>query len=371
MYRLLADDDERDQLLRRQAEYRAFEAAWAGDQDREYTQDGLGYVSRVEIDDLRIAIMGLNSAWLSEGGAGDDGKLLIGESQVKSAIDIARAYAPHVVLGLQHHPFDLLQRFDRRPVQRRLEDACNFVHCGHLHDPEVTEAVAATRRCITVAAGASFESRVFRNTFTTVELDPLGGTTEVAFVQYNPQVSAFEYVSSRTLEHRIDGACSCTVAELAEAIDSYCDEAADVSGYVASLLLGFSSDVPMMSTSGVVFGNWDSVEGVGEADFRDVAANFRGVGRAVRLLYGRKSLDEILAAHGEPIAAFVGRLEALSKQESVVKDYLKTRNEARTRRPRALGDGEPLRHTVGLLEDLVRADDWGRCPGIWRSVRST
>ena len=357
VYRLLADDDERDQLLRRQAEYRAFEAAWAGDQDREYTQDGLGYVSRVEIDDLRIAIMGLNSAWLSEGGAGDDGKLLIGESQVKSAIDIARAYAPHVVLGLQHHPFDLLQRFDRRPVQRRLEDACNFVHCGHLHDPEVTEVVAATRRCITVAAGASFESRVFRNTFTTVELDPLGGTTEVAFVQYNPQVSAFEYVSSRTLEHRIDGACSCTVAELAEAIDSYCDEAADVSGYVASLLLGFSSDVPMMSKSGVVFGNWDSVEGVGEADFRDLAANFRGVGRAVRLLYGRKSLDEILAAHGEPIAAFVGRLEALSKQESVVKDYLKTRNEARTR-PRALGDGEPLRHTVGLLEDLVRADDW-------------
>ena len=238
VYRLLADDDERDELLRRQEEYRAFEAGWVGDQDREYTQDGLGYVSRVEIDDLRIAIMGLNSAWLSEGGADDEGRLLIGESQVRSAIDIARAYAPHVVLGLQHHPFDLLQRFDRRPVQRRLEEACNFVHCGHLHDPEVTEVVAATGRCITVAAGASFESRVFRNTFTTVELDPLGGTTEVAFVQYNPQVSAFEYVSSKTLEHCIDGACSCTVAELAEAIDSYCDDAGDVSGYVASLLLG-------------------------------------------------------------------------------------------------------------------------------------
>ena len=359
VYRFLADDDEREALLRRQEDYRAFETCFLGGQERDYTDDRLGYVSKVEVDDLRIAIIGLNSSWLSEGGINDDGKLLIGESQVKSAIDIARGYSPHVVLGLQHHPFDLLQRFDRRPVQRRLEEVCHFVHCGHLHDPEVTEVVVERGRCITITAGASFESRGFRNTFTTVELDPLAGRTEVAFIEYNPQVSAYEYESRKILGHQIDGPCNCTVAELAEAIDSCCKDTGDLSGYLASLLLGFSSDVPMMSNGAVVFGNWDLIEGICDAPFRNVAADFMGVGRVVRLLHGRKSLDEILAAHGDPIPVFVRRLETLSEQQPVVKDYLKMQNEVRAR-PRPSGNGERLMHTVDLLVDLVGMDDWNR-----------
>ena len=182
VYGFLSDVDERDALLLRQEEYRTFEANFLKGQEREYADEKLSYVSLVEVDDLRIAIMGLNSSWLSEGGVNDEGKLLIGESQVKSAIDIAKRHTPHVVLGLQHHPYDLLRRFDRRPVQHRMEDACHFVHCGHLHDPEVKEVVVDSGRCITITAGASFESRVARNTYTTVELDPLAGKAAVAFI---------------------------------------------------------------------------------------------------------------------------------------------------------------------------------------------
>ena len=357
VYGFLGDDDERKELLRRQEDYRAFEACFLGDQDREYTEDRLGYVSKVDVGDLRIAIIGLNSSWLSEGGTSDEGKLLIGESQVKNAIDIARAYVPHFVLSLQHHPFRLLQRFDQRPVQRRLEEACDFVHCGHLHDPEVKKVVVERRRCIRIAAGASFESRVFRNTFTTVEFDPLAGKIEVTFIQYNPQTSAYEYVATKNLDHQIDGPCNCTVEELAEAIDSYCNEARDISDYLSSLLLGFSSDVPMVSNGNVEFGNWDLVDSVSDAPFKIVAENFRGVGRAVRLLHGCKSLTEILAAHGDPIRSFARRLNTLSEEDTVVKDYLKMQNEVRARRHPS-GNVEPLRHTVDLLMDLMRTDDW-------------
>ena len=357
VYRFLADDEERKDLLRRQENYRAFEACFLAEQDREYTDDRLGYVAKVKLDDLRIAIIGLNSSWLSEGGASDEGKLLIGESQVKSAIDIAKAYVPHIVLSLQHHPFDLLHRFDRRPVQRSLEEACDFVHCGHLHDPNVSEVVVERGRSITITAGASFESRGFRNTFTTVEFDPLAGRTEVVFVEYNPQTSAYEYESRKRLDHPIDGPCNCTVEELADAIDLYCSDAGDLSGYLSSLLLGLSSDVPIASNGAVVFGNWDLIESISDAPFKSVAVNLRGVGRAVRLLHGRKSLGDILTAHGNPIRPFVSRLKALSEQEPVVKDYLKMQNKVRARR-RPVGNGEPLRHTVDLLMDLMRTDDW-------------
>ena len=342
---------------------------------------------------------------MSEGGANDDGKLLIGESQVKSAIGIARAYGPHVVLGLQHHPFDLLQRFDRRPVQRRLEIACDFIHCGHLHDPEVTEVIAEGQRCITIKAGASFESRVFRNTFTTVAIefrrfiremillpcqvirrarrttlriigwqpttdrlfstwntierpfDPLAGKVEVAFIQYNPQTSVYEYESRKNLVHEIDGACNCTIAELAEAIDSYCADARTLSRYLASLLLGFSSDFPIVSNGGVVFGNSQLMEGVADPPFRAAAENFGEVGRAVRLLHGRKPLTKILAAHGDPVRSFARCLNALSEEGPNVKAYLTMQNEVRARQ-RPPGKSEPLRHTVDLLMDLISTDNW-------------
>ena len=357
VYRFLGDDDERKDLLRRQEDYRAFEAGFLGEQDREYTEDTLGYVSKLEVGDLRIAIIGLNSSWLSEGGASDDGKLLIGESQAKSAIDIARAYGPHVVLGLQHHPFDLLQRFDRRPVQRRLEIACDFIHCGHLHDPEVTEVIAEGQRCITIKAGASFESRMFRNTFTTVEFDPLAGKVEVAFIQYNPQTSVYEYESRQDLVHEIDGTCHCTIEELAKAIDSYCADARTLSRYLASLLLGSTSDFPIVSNGGVVFGNSQLMEGVADPPFRAAAEHFGEVGRAVRLLHGRKPLTKILAAHGDPVRSFARCLNALSEESPKVKAYLTMQNEVRARQ-RPPGKSEPLRHTVDLLMDLISTDNW-------------
>lgn len=357
VYGFLADDEERDYLLLRQEDFREFESSFFREQEREFTKDNLGYVSMIEVEDLRIAIMGLNSSWLSEGGVSDEGKLLIGENQVKSAIDIAKGRLPHVVLGLQHHPFDLLQRFDRRPVQHRMEEACHFVHCGHLHDPEVKEVLLESGRCITITAGASFESRVSRNTYTIVELDPLAGKAEVSFIQYNPQVSEYEYVSKRSLDYAIDGPSDCTVMELAAAIDSFYDGENKFSGYLARLLLGFSSDVPMPGGDGFVFGNWDSVDGVGDETLKRSTAKFRSVGRIVRLLHGRKQLEEILDAHGDSILPFVRWLETVAEAQPAVEDYITMQNKIEAQSHVAF-DNEPLKHTVELLLELMSSDDW-------------
>jgi len=359
VYGFLGDDDERENLLLRQEDYRTFEAAFSNGQERRYTDDRLGYVSAVEVEDLRIAILGLNSSWMAQGGIEDEGKLLIGESQAQGAIEIAKRYAPHVVVGIQHHPFELLRRFDQRTVRHRMEEACHFVHCGHLHDPEVRDVVVEGSRCMTITAGASFESRVARNTYTTMELDPLSGEVRVTFVQYNPQTSSYEYVSHRSVHYAIDRPCDCTVAELAGAIDSYCSDARVCSVYLAKLLLGFSSDVPLMSEGHVLFGNWDSIEGIGDAELIDVAERLKALGSAVRLLHGCRPLAEILVAHGTPIPAFVRRLSGLAEMHSAVKDYVKMQNEAKAR-PQARGGGEPLRHTVSLLADLVGMDEWDR-----------
>ena len=115
--------------------------------------------------------------------------------------------------------------------------------------------------------------------------------------------------------------------------------------------------MPLASNGALVFGNWGSIEAASDTSFKAAAAHFRGAGRAVRLLYGHRSLPDILAAHGGPILAFARMLKELSDHEPYVKDYLQMHNrvEARQRTP---GKGDPLRHTLELLLDLISKDDW-------------
>ena len=197
VYAFLANTEERETLLLRQDGFSRFHKRLFAKQERNQTADGLGYVSVLEIDDLRIAIVGLNSAWLSEGGDTDERQLVLGEHQVMGAIDIAVGTCPHVVIGMQHHPFDYLKRFDQQSTQRRLEDACHLFHCGHLHQPDATQAVTRSGKCLTLSAGASFQSRVFHNAYSVITLDPLHAKSEVLFVQYKPSESAFSYESHR------------------------------------------------------------------------------------------------------------------------------------------------------------------------------
>ena len=64
-------------------------------------------MSIVTLDNTRLATIGLDSAWLAEGGISDHGKLLIGERQVINALEIAAKSDPHITISAGHHPFQL------------------------------------------------------------------------------------------------------------------------------------------------------------------------------------------------------------------------------------------------------------------------
>ncbi|MGH8728756.1 MAG: metallophosphoesterase family protein [Burkholderiales bacterium] len=116
---LLAGGEDLETLLKRQENYRQFQSSYFAGQDRSWTGDGLGYVSRLTIEDVRLAILGLDSAWIANGGLDDHGKLAIGERQVINALKLAQEHndPPHIILGMAHHPFHLFQDFDRRLVE--------------------------------------------------------------------------------------------------------------------------------------------------------------------------------------------------------------------------------------------------------------
>jgi 3',5'-cyclic AMP phosphodiesterase CpdA len=63
---LLASREEMDTLIKRQSNYRTFQESYLKGQKREWTEDGLGYVSVASFDNIRLTIVGLDSAWLAE-----------------------------------------------------------------------------------------------------------------------------------------------------------------------------------------------------------------------------------------------------------------------------------------------------------------
>ena len=51
-----------------------------------FTDDRYFYVHHLEVDGWRLAVLGLNSAWLAQGGPEDRGRLVLGEQQVRTAV---------------------------------------------------------------------------------------------------------------------------------------------------------------------------------------------------------------------------------------------------------------------------------------------
>ena len=357
VYAFLSDTEERKALLLRQAEFSSFQKRVFAMQERTRTDDDLGYVSVLEIDDLRIAIIGLNSAWLSEGGDTDERQLVLGEYQVISAIEIAASTAPHVVIGMQHHPFDYLKRFDQQATQRRVEDACHLFHCGHLHQPDATQAVTRSGKCLRLAAGASYESRIFHNAYSVITLDPLHARTEVTFVQYSPSEGAFSFESRCSYFHELDSSTSCPTTELATGIERYCQDAVDMSYYLASLLRGDVTDVPIRTQEAVAFGAPALLSRNSDRELLEATHGLLAVGRAVRLLYGRKALTEILTEHGEPVREYVEKLRNLGAVYTGLREQIVVRNNDAANLA-GVDDVTPFRHTLSLLDDLLAQGDW-------------
>ena len=220
---LLGGGEDLEMLLMRQENYRCFQNSYFIGQDRTRTPDGLGYVSRLAIEEIQLAIVGLDSAWLAEGGIDDHSKLLIGERQAINAIDLTLRGddPPSIIVGMAHHPLHLLQDFDRRPVQNRLEETFHFFHCGHLHEPEAHATGSGRSDCLTLVAGASFETRQSRNAYYIVKLNLLGAVRNVESFQYSPTSGAFSLASSKDYQIEVTSLGTCSVGELATALETY------------------------------------------------------------------------------------------------------------------------------------------------------
>ncbi|QQO55287.1 MAG: SUMF1/EgtB/PvdO family nonheme iron enzyme [Thiohalocapsa sp. PB-PSB1] len=163
---VLGDANQRETLLKRHAAYLGFYTAWLG------TKQTLPWWQRMlTINDQRLHVAGLDSAWMSCGD-NDRNQLLLGSWQLKQTVDVAEAEGADWKIALLHHPWDYLAEFDAREAQRNCHQHRDLILRGHLHDPDVQRNLSPDPdyNCLEIAAGCVYEHTSYPNTFQWIEL---------------------------------------------------------------------------------------------------------------------------------------------------------------------------------------------------------
>ena len=185
---VLANDADRGLMMARFEGYAAFVNDYLG-AHLPFDGEGYFYVQTLDMDTQQIALLGLNSAWLAQGGDEDRGRLVIGERQTRAAL--GRAKDADLKIALMHHPFDWLRDFDRGDSEVMLTDNVDFVLHGHMHQVGLLQARGPDSNAMIIAAGACYESREHPNAYNLVQLDLGRGQGTVHLRTYSDQRGGF------------------------------------------------------------------------------------------------------------------------------------------------------------------------------------
>lgn len=198
---LLANDDDRSLMLKRLHNYSQFIEDYIKE-NIIFNNSKYYYLKKIRVNDLEISIVGLNSAWLS-GSNEDQGKLALGEKQVRSALQ--QVENSDITIAIMHHPIGWLLDVDKSSVEPILYKKCDFILHGHLHEQNLNQINAPGRASTIIAAGASFEKRLTHNSYNFVQLDLKTCEGTIYLRTYSDKDSGFWTKDTLTYSEAPDG----------------------------------------------------------------------------------------------------------------------------------------------------------------------
>jgi len=155
----LTDNRKRSRLLEPFREFSSFISEYTKQDQPDYMN-----IKIINIIDKKLALLGLNSAWMcgrNEENNGDYGLVIVGEPQIYSALD--EISGADFKIAVLHHPFEWLREFDRNRIEDALRQECNFILRGHQHSPRVEILRGTPGDCVIIPAGASYDRRMAEN----------------------------------------------------------------------------------------------------------------------------------------------------------------------------------------------------------------
>ncbi len=166
----LSDDEKRREALKLFRNFTSFVSSYTHQENSDYAN-----IRSWNIDGKRIALMGINSAWMcarrknSNGDVDDKGVVIVGEPQIYDPLrDISEF---DIKIAVMHHPLDWLADFESSQIKRHLIKRCHFILRGHQHEPYVEIIRSTYGDCIVIPAGACYNHRSYANAYNFVHLD--------------------------------------------------------------------------------------------------------------------------------------------------------------------------------------------------------
>jgi len=160
-------------------------------------------VDRFDVRGHKIAVLSLNSAWLCHSDETRQAGIVVGELQVRKALELAEGAG--VKLAVLHHPLESLREFDRLKSARILTNDCDFILHGHLHRTSASQTITPDGGAIIIGSGACYETPDYPNSYNFVRLDLATGHGSIYMRRYSPEGKGFFAADTLSYENAPEG----------------------------------------------------------------------------------------------------------------------------------------------------------------------
>ena len=184
---VLTNAEDRRLLLRRLDAYARFVNDYFPGRPA-FSDEQYYYTQTFNLAGQRVALLGLNSAWLATDDK-DLGRLALGEKQVVQALEATRE--ANLRIALMHHPLEWLRELERDDAEARLLRGCGFILHGHRHRTGLRNFSTPDSGAMILAAGAAYETREYANGYHWVRLDYAAGTGTIWLRAYSDKQGGF------------------------------------------------------------------------------------------------------------------------------------------------------------------------------------
>ena len=189
--RLLGNDDERRMFFDRMADYSTYvrEFRPKGRSHSTATDPAYSYNRILTIGDYRVAILGLNSVWLSGCTSDsskrllDHGNLMLTQKQLMDATSGTEAV--DIRIALMHHPLAWLEELDQRDAEAWIQKECALLLHGHLHETTIRRVQTIAGETIVIPCGTLYKGERWLNGYNIGVLDLETGVGGVILRQYS------------------------------------------------------------------------------------------------------------------------------------------------------------------------------------------
>jgi tetratricopeptide (TPR) repeat protein len=129
---------------------------------REWPDTSCAMPEIVEAAGVRLGVVAINSALFCQDDH-DHAKLWIGRRALEGPLAELASCDVQLRLALVHHPLEWLSDLERANVRAKLAGAVDVLLRGHLHETDVEYAVTPNGGMVQLAAGASYQTRLWPN----------------------------------------------------------------------------------------------------------------------------------------------------------------------------------------------------------------